>query len=108
MNRTRNPKRILAGALLSGVVAATGLGLSTGTAQAGFGNDPSTGVCNGLGVCSRNWCPGSSLPAPDVVWDMNVCHHYYGGTAGAPGTDGGIPVGFHILEGDPSPAFTIG
>ncbi|CQD16914.1 hypothetical protein BN1232_03686 [Mycobacterium lentiflavum] len=58
-------------------------------------------------MCSRLWCPGSPLPQPDVVWDdvvwdMDVCHHYYRGSLGQPGTAGGIPVGAHILEGDPA------
>ncbi|WP_156803126.1 hypothetical protein [Mycobacterium gordonae] len=30
----------------------------------------------------------------------------YGGSLGHPGTEGGIQVGAHILEGDPSPANT--
>jgi hypothetical protein len=41
-----------------------------------------------------------------VVWDMSVCHDYYSGTVGERGTDGGIQVGAHIIEGDPSPANT--
>ena len=95
-------KRIIAGALLSGTVVLGSLGLGTGVAQA----DPGTGICNQLAMCSHIWCPGSPLPMPDVVWDMNTCHHYYGGSLGHPGTEGGIQVGAHILEGDPSPANT--
>ncbi|WP_445159681.1 hypothetical protein ACTXG5_15680 [Mycobacterium sp. Dal123C01] len=94
--------RIVYQALLSGTVALATLGLGTGTAQA----DPSTGICNQMGMCSYVWCPGGALPMPDVVWDMNVCHHYYGGSLGHRGTEGGIQVGAHILEGDPSPANT--
>ncbi|WP_165796428.1 hypothetical protein [Mycobacterium ahvazicum] len=33
---------------------------------------------------------------------MDMCHHYYRGSPGQPGTAGGIPVGAHILEGDPA------
>jgi hypothetical protein len=95
-------KTIITAALMSGAMALTTFALSTGTAQA----DPGTGICNQLAMCSYQWCPGSPLPMPDVVWDMNVCHHYYGGSLGHPGTAGGIQVGAHILEGDPSPANT--
>jgi hypothetical protein len=97
-------KRTFAAALLSGSVVLAGMGLGTGVA----GADPGTGICNQLAMCSYIWCPGSPLPMPDVVWDMNRCHHYYGGSLGHPGTEGGIPVGAHILEGDPSPANTCG
>jgi hypothetical protein len=57
-------KRIVYGALLFGAVALATLGLGTGTAQA----DPSTGICNQMGMCSyvcgapavlcrcRTWC----------------------------------------------------
>jgi hypothetical protein len=95
-------RRIIAGALLSGALSLASLAVGAGTAQA----DPSTGICNHMGMCSYVWCPGSQLPMPDVVWDMNVCHHYHGGSLGHPGTEGGIPVGAHILEGDPAPAET--
>jgi hypothetical protein len=57
MNATHNLKRIIAGMLLSGGVAVTGLGLAAGTAQA---------TCNGVGICSIVWCPGQHLPASDV------------------------------------------
>jgi hypothetical protein len=94
--------RITAASLMSGGIAAAGLLLASGVAQA----DTPTGICNQMGSCSYQWCPGSPLPMADVVWDMNVCHHYFGGSAGHPGTAGGIPVGAHILEGDPAPANT--
>ncbi|CDO89519.1 hypothetical protein BN973_03896 [Mycobacterium triplex] len=90
--------RIVVEALLAGALALASLGLGTGSTQA----DPATHICNRLAMCSRVWCPGSPLPQPDVVWDMNMCHHYYRGSLGQPGTDGGIPVGAHILEGDPA------
>jgi hypothetical protein len=98
----RHMMKMLVGVVFSGSLSVAGLAMSTGTAQA----DPGTGICNQLAMCSYVWCPGSPLPMPDVVWDMNVCHHYYGGSLGHPGTEGGIPVGAHILEGDPSPANT--
>jgi hypothetical protein len=94
-------KRIMAGAVLWGTVGVAGWGFGVGLAHA----DPGT-VCNQLAVCSRVWCPGNPLPAPDVRWDMNRCHHYYGGTVGERGTVGGVQVGTGIIEGDPSPADT--
>jgi hypothetical protein len=103
VNTPRTLKWIIAGTLLSGGVAVASSGLASGTARA----DPYVpGSCNGLGMCSRIWCPGSPLPAPKVVWSMNACHHYYGGTVGEHGTAGGIQVGPHVIEGDPSPANT--
>jgi hypothetical protein len=84
--------------LVSGGSGLAGLEVAAGTAQAY--------TCNGIGVCSMQWCPGQTLPARDVVWDMSVCHDYYSGTVGERGTDGGIQVGAHIIEGDPSPANT--
>ena len=69
MYRTRNAKRIVAGALLSGVVAAACLSLSAGTAQADVRGP-------------FQWCPGdptgiSGEPPADTVWDWNVCHTFY-------------------------------
>jgi hypothetical protein len=69
------------------------MSVGAGTAQAS---------CNRIGMCSYQWCPGERLPMPDVVWDMNACHTYYGGSLGHAGTQGGIPVGAHVLEGEPS------
>ena len=41
--------------------------------------------------------------APNVKWDMNVCHTYYYGFAGHAGsTDGQVEVGWRIMEGEPS------
>ncbi|MEE6138792.1 hypothetical protein SKC41_20990 [Mycobacterium sp. 050128] len=91
-------QRSIVGALFLIAMASASLGLGTGRAQA----DPSTHICNRLAMCSRLWCPGSPLPQPDVVWDLDMCHHYYRGSVGQPGTAGGIPVGAHILEGDPA------
>lgn len=69
MNTTHNLKRIIAGALLSGGVAATGVAMAAGTAHAWpFG--------------PYQWCPGQPLPQTGdpthpVVWNMTVCHTYY-------------------------------
>ncbi|PBA87072.1 hypothetical protein CKJ71_08055 [Mycobacterium avium] len=67
--RQRDDRR----ALLSGGVAAAGLGLGAGAAHATKG--PFT------------WCPGQSMEWPsgpnssrghlNYVWDMNVCHTWY-------------------------------
>jgi hypothetical protein len=78
MNIIRTLRPIIAGALLCGSVAVTGIGLGTGTAHATAG--------------PFNWCPGQSMDwpsGPDMsfgvkpkltdrhVWDMNVCHTWY-------------------------------
>jgi hypothetical protein len=74
VDTTRNLKRIIAGALLSGSLAAAGLGLA-GTAQA-------------LPDGPYHWCPGqpknpprgpgsNGYPADGAVWDMNVCHTWW-------------------------------
>jgi hypothetical protein len=67
MNTTCTPKRIIAGALLTGGVALAGLGLGSGTAQA---HNP------------HNWCPGDPMtypvgPGPAYSWDMNICHTWF-------------------------------
>jgi hypothetical protein len=67
INTTRSLKRIIAGALLSGGIAAAGLGLASGTAQAN----------NWI-----HWCPGADPVGGVGVayqienWDYNVCHDY--------------------------------
>jgi hypothetical protein len=67
INTTRRLKRIVAGALLFGGVAAAGLGLAAGTAQA----------TNWI-----HWCPGDPpIGGTEVAyqidnWDYNVCHDY--------------------------------
>jgi hypothetical protein len=97
MNTPHTLKRIIAATPLTGGLAVAGMGLAAGTAQA---------TCNSLGVCGTVWCPGQTLPASDVKWDMSVCHHYYGGTVGERGTEGGIQVGAHVIEGEPTPVNT--
>ncbi|HET6735609.1 hypothetical protein [Mycobacterium sp.] len=93
--------RFLAGAVLAGGLALTGVALTPGTAEA---------RCNMLSMCSQVWCPGQPLPVgewgrePDVKWDMNVCHTWYYGHAGRAGsTHGQVEVGYRIMEGEPSP-----
>jgi hypothetical protein len=66
MNTPCAPKRIIAGALLSGGVALAGFGLAAGSAQAQPGPLPLI-----------HWCPGQpwqSLAPPPPDWDMSVCH----------------------------------
>jgi hypothetical protein len=69
MNTTHVVKRVMAGTLLSGVVATGAFALSAGTAVADPGGCPYQYFC---------WCPGKPLPktgAP-ITWDMNECHNY--------------------------------
>ena len=70
MNVTNNLKRIIAGTLLSGGLAVTGVGLAAGIAQAQPGPAP-------LG----RWCPGD-LPVRNATWDPTVCHDYHFGGPG--------------------------
>jgi hypothetical protein len=103
MNTPPNLKRIIARAVLSGGVAAAGLGLAVGAAQA----DPqSTGPFQ--------WCPGQPLPtvtgypATHVVWNNSVCHTYWRtipGRGNVPVSDGGN-VDKEFWDGaDPPPYF---
>lgn len=92
--------RFLAGAVLAGGLALTGVTLTPGLAEA---------KSNSLSMCSRVWCPRQPLPVggwgeePDVKWDMNVCHTYFEGYAGRTGaTDCQVQVGSRILKGEPS------
>ena len=89
MTAPQNLKRIISGALLSGGVAMAVLGLDAGAAQA-------YPQCTGNGTCATQWCPGQRLPAPDVNWDMIVCHDWLGHPY--PGT---TQVGANTWEGNP-------
>ena len=83
MNTPHSLKQIIAGTLLSGGVAAAGLGLAAGTAHAENWCAPAAmvgPVCYG----PNQWCPGDSLfhltqnhVANPINWDMRVCHTYY-------------------------------
>lgn len=70
--RLQNPKTILAAALLSAGLAATGMGLSVGTAQA---ETPPSGP--------NTWCPGDppvetgNKRVNPVRWDESICHEYW-------------------------------
>ncbi|CQD02225.1 hypothetical protein BN1232_00041 [Mycobacterium lentiflavum] len=72
-----NWTRIIAGAVVSGGVAAAGLGLAVFATADG----------------PHYWCPGDAMPAsPGLTWDMTVCHQYHQLSGGqiaegpAPGT----------------------
>jgi hypothetical protein len=91
MNATHNLKRIIAG---------TAVGRRRG-------NRIGAGGRHRAGDLQRGW-DLQHRAASNVKWDMSVCHHYYSGTVGEPGTNGGIQVGAHIIEGDPSPVNPCG
>ena len=63
MNTSRNWTRMIAGALVSGGVAAAGFGV----AAVAMSDGPAY------------WCPGETLPIsnPPLTWDMSVCHQYH-------------------------------
>lgn len=110
MNTPPNLKRIIAQAVLSGGIAAAGLGLGVGTAQA---SPQSQGPFQ--------WCPGQpvpgepaasvpgvkvTIPATHVVWNNSVCHTYWRTPAGrgnVPMSDG--PVSNFWDGPDPPPYF---
>ncbi|CDO85936.1 hypothetical protein AWC29_13915 [Mycobacterium triplex] len=57
-----NWTRIIAGAVVSGGVAAAGLGLAVFATADG----------------PHYWCPGDAMPATvGLTWDMTVCHQYH-------------------------------
>jgi hypothetical protein len=107
---TRNLKKITTGALVSGAIAVSILGLAAGTAQA---NPQSQGPFQ--------WCPGQALPgtpagsyppthvswpARHVVWNNSVCHTYWytpDGRGNVPMDDNPVS---NIWDGpDPPPYF---
>ena len=97
MHTTPTLKKPLARALLSGAIALSGLGLAAGTAQSDPGVAPQFNnpfPADNFTV-PHQWCPGKSLPMPDVRWDMNVCHHWYWVPVGGMGN-----VGQFVWEGD--------
>jgi hypothetical protein len=79
MSATRQLKRILAGAMLSGVGTIATLGLATGLAQALPSAPEGFWRCDP--TCRGQWCPGEPLPWPVTdmakTWDMNVCHDFH-------------------------------
>jgi hypothetical protein len=74
MDTTPTLKRVITATLLAGGVAVAGLGLGTGTAQAGPlrwcpGDPPPNAL---LPTPGGGWAPGPVNPA----WDTNICHDY--------------------------------
>ncbi len=101
MNAPHTLTRIIAGAVLSGAVAAGGSTLTAATAQA----DPTdhcstrTGCYHGPGM---RWCPGDYV-WPGLVatgWDLSVCHVYH-----SVFNDNNDPVG--VAEGPGPPPLPI-
>ena len=80
------PKKVVAGALLSGGVAVAGIGLGAGTAQAVCSIYPQQpqcappegpAACYDSGICGQEWCPNMGPMRRMPNWDMTVCHTYY-------------------------------
>jgi hypothetical protein len=89
MNFRCKLKRVVAGALVAGGAATIGSGLGAGVAQA-------YPMCTPNGTCATQWCPGKPLPAPDVKWDMGVCHDWTSNPY-----PGSVQVGGRVFEGNP-------
>ena len=84
----RSMKRGIAGLattlVLSGGLGLAGLGLAAGTAQA-----------------LPSWCPGQPLPAPNVNWDMGLCHNYRVDPGGVTAIGDFYPPGVRPRPADP-------
>ena len=86
MRTSGTPKKVVAGALLSGGVAVAGIGLGAGTAQAVCSIYPQQpqcappegpAACYDSGICGQEWCPNMGPMRRMPNWDMTVCHTYY-------------------------------
>jgi hypothetical protein len=97
VNTIDHRKRFVVGALLSGSLAAAGLGLTGVGAQAdpGFAPQFHGPIAADNFTVGHDWCPGQPLPMGDVVWDVSVCHHWYWVAVGGTGN-----VGQFVWEGD--------
>jgi hypothetical protein len=81
VDTTRIVRKVVAKALLSGLAAATGMGLTLGGAQAQPVPPGASGpyTCcpqdqaNGLSPATGRGCPGA-----DVDWDKSQCHTWWG------------------------------
>jgi len=82
MNINHYSTRLITAALLSGGIAAAGLGLASATAQA----TPPLPTDNFSQP--HQWCPGQPLPMDDVHWDTNVCHTWFWVPVGGMGNVG--------------------
>ncbi|BBZ73790.1 hypothetical protein [Mycobacterium paraseoulense] len=97
MSHNRKIGNLIAGALLAGGMAAAGVGLVAGAAEAepGFLPQFNRPLPVDNFTVPHDWCPGQPLPMPDVRWDMGVCHHWYWVPVGGMGN-----VGQFVWEGD--------
>ena len=80
MRLIRRPIAGLATIVLgSSYLGLAGFGLTAGTAQAAPGVPLSAGPVHAV-KGPYQWCPGDPLPYHDdtIVWDMSVCHTWYG------------------------------
>jgi hypothetical protein len=75
------------------VAAATLIGAALPLVSAGIAH-ASPGA-----IGPHTWCPGQHLPAPDVQWDMSVCHTFY--TLFGDGAKGNV--GRYTWDGDNPP-----
>ena len=72
--------------LVSGGLAAAGISVGAGIAQA-----------------LPSWCPGQPLPNPGVDWDMGLCHYYNMDPAGGVAVIGDfLPPGARPRAADPN------
>jgi hypothetical protein len=103
-NTVRSMKPAIAGLattlLVSGGLGLAGLGLAAGTAQAEPGLAPQFHSPVPAVKGPYQWCPGDPLPYNDsnVVWDMGVCHTWYGVDYGFQANRGQF-----VYEGDTPP-----
>ncbi|MFG1929244.1 hypothetical protein ACGFK1_01115 [Mycobacterium sp. NPDC048908] len=83
--------RLASTVVAAGGVAAAGLTLGGGVAQA------------------DTWCPGQALPFPMIRWDMNLCHTWYAVPSGQGNVKmvalSGDPIDSWILADAPAPVF---
>jgi len=105
-NNLRSMKLGIAGLatalLVSGGLGLAGLGLAAGNAQAEPGLAPQFhGPVPAKVRGPYQWCPGQPLPYNDgnIVWDMGVCHTWYGVDYGFQANRGQF-----VYEGDTPPA----
>jgi hypothetical protein len=88
MNTTHTRTRLIAAALLSGVLGLAGFELAAGTAAAApcsiYAGQPASCAppegppgCYNSNICSQEWCPSMGPMRGMPNWDMNVCHTYY-------------------------------
>jgi len=87
MNITRYSKHVITAAVLSGGIAAAGLGLASATASATPPQVHNPFPTDNFSV-PHQWCPGQPLPMDDVRWDTNICHTWFWVPVGGMGNVG--------------------